>query len=140
MNEAVCLYCEKPERNYKPSKGVDFICSRCVMAFLSADQDYLKWVHDRAIKNSMPDKARAIESFIWYQTSWNFLSAGGLLSTGMHDRGRLGNAAGCLLVASNALLQGYLFRGCPVAPKCCFCTQKRIQGGAGFRSLKFMVR
>jgi hypothetical protein len=64
MNEAVCLYCEKPERNYKPSKGVDFICSRCVMAFLSADQDYLKWVHDRAIKNSMPDKARAIESFI----------------------------------------------------------------------------
>ena len=65
MNGAVCLYCEKPEgRGYKPPKGVDFTCSRCVMAFLGADQDYLKWLYDLAIKNSMPDKARAIKSFI----------------------------------------------------------------------------
>ena len=59
-----CLFCEMPEKKYKPSRDVDFICSHCGMAFLSADQDYLKWVHDLAIKNSMTDKARAIESFI----------------------------------------------------------------------------
>ena len=59
-----CLFCEMPEERYKPPKGVDFTCSRCEMAFLSADQDYLKWVYDQAIKNSIPDKARAIESFI----------------------------------------------------------------------------
>jgi len=64
MSEAVCLYCEKPEKNYKPLRGTGFICSRCLMAFLSADQDYLKWVYELAIKNSMPAKARAIESFI----------------------------------------------------------------------------
>jgi hypothetical protein len=64
MSEATCLFCEKPEKNFKPARGVDFVCSHCVMAFLSSDQDYLKWVHDQAIKNSMPDKARAIESFI----------------------------------------------------------------------------
>jgi len=65
MSEVVCLYCEKPEgRNYKPPKGVDYICSTCVQAFLSADQDYLKWVYDLAIKNSMANKAWALESFI----------------------------------------------------------------------------
>jgi hypothetical protein len=59
-----CLFCEKPEERYKPPKSADFICSRCVMAFSGADQDYLKWVYDQAVKNSMTDKARAIESFI----------------------------------------------------------------------------
>jgi hypothetical protein len=34
------------------------------MAFSGAEQDYLQWVHDQAVKNSMTDKARAIESFI----------------------------------------------------------------------------
>jgi hypothetical protein len=34
------------------------------MAFSGAEQDYLQWVHEQAVKNSMTDKARAIESFI----------------------------------------------------------------------------
>jgi len=46
-----CLYSKKkPEKKYKPPRGVDFICSGCVMAFLTAEQDYLQWVHDLAIK------------------------------------------------------------------------------------------
>ena len=57
-----CLFCEKPETNYKPQGS--FVCSRCVQTFLAADQDYLKWVHDLAIKNSMTGKAWAIESFL----------------------------------------------------------------------------
>ena len=40
------------------------ICSQCVIAFLTATQDYLKWLYELAIKNSMLDKAWAIESFI----------------------------------------------------------------------------
>lgn len=65
MSESVCLYCEKPEgRKYKPTKGVCFICSTCVQTFLATDQDYLKWVHDLAGKNSMTDKARAIKMFV----------------------------------------------------------------------------
>ena len=60
----VCLFCEMPEKKYKPPKGTDFVCSHCVMTFLGAEQDYLQWVHDQAVKNSMTDKARAIESFI----------------------------------------------------------------------------
>ena len=61
----MCLFCEMPEtKGYKPPKGVEFICSRCGLAFSTADQDYLKWVNGQAVKNSMTDKARAIESFI----------------------------------------------------------------------------
>ena len=33
-----CLFCGKPEKGYKPSKSVDFICSRCVQLLLAADQ------------------------------------------------------------------------------------------------------
>ena len=65
MSEAVCQFCEKPEgRKYKPARGVDFICSRCVMAFSGAEQDYLQWVHNQAVKNSMTNKAKAIRTFI----------------------------------------------------------------------------
>jgi len=59
-----CLFCEKPEERYKPPKSADFICSRCVMAFSGAEQDYLQWVHDLAVKNSMTDKAKAIRTFL----------------------------------------------------------------------------
>jgi hypothetical protein len=59
-----CLFCKMPEEKYKPPPGVDFVCSHCVMAFSGADQDYLQWLYDLAIKNSMPDKARAIRTFI----------------------------------------------------------------------------
>lgn len=59
-----CLFCEMPEENYKPPRGVNFFCSRCVLAFLEAEQDYLQWVHDQAVKNSLTKKARAIESFL----------------------------------------------------------------------------
>ena len=59
-----CIFCEMPGEKYKPPKGADFVCSYCVMAFLGAEQDYLQWIYDQAVKNSMTDKARAIESFI----------------------------------------------------------------------------
>ena len=64
MSEILCLYCDKIEgRGYKPPKGWDYVCSGCVTGFLDASQDYLKWLHSQAIKNSMPNKAWALESF-----------------------------------------------------------------------------
>jgi hypothetical protein len=63
--EHTCIFCEITEtKGYKPPRGVDFICSRCVLAFLGAEQDYLKWVYDQAVKNSMTNKAKAIRTFI----------------------------------------------------------------------------
>ena len=34
----ICLFCGKPERNYRPGTNVNFICGTCVQLLLSADQ------------------------------------------------------------------------------------------------------
>ena len=64
MTKALCLFCNGKELNYKPGPNVDFICSRCVQLFLSADQNDLKKAYIKAIEKGYPDRARAIESFL----------------------------------------------------------------------------
>ena len=59
-----CLFCNKPEKNYKPQVGIDFICSSCVQLLLGATQDDLKRSHAKAISKGHTNKARAIETFI----------------------------------------------------------------------------
>ncbi len=36
-----CLFCEKPEKKYRPSKGIEFVCSRCTGRFVEMSQDSL---------------------------------------------------------------------------------------------------
>jgi excisionase family DNA binding protein len=42
----------------------EFICSKCVQLFLSADQAELMRAYNKAIEKGYPDKARAIKSFL----------------------------------------------------------------------------
>ena len=59
-----CLFCGKPEKGYKPSKSVDFICSRCVQLLLSADQGQLERAYKKAVRLGYMGKASAIKAFL----------------------------------------------------------------------------
>jgi hypothetical protein len=59
-----CLFCGKPEKGYKPSKSVDFICSVCVQLLLEADQGQLKRAYEKAIRLGYAGKASAIKTFL----------------------------------------------------------------------------
>ena len=60
----VCLFCNEPEKNYKPDPDVDFICGSCVQLLLRADQEDLKKAHAKAIEKGYLNKASAIETFL----------------------------------------------------------------------------
>ena len=59
-----CLFCGKPEKGYKPSKSVDFICSVCVQLLLEADQGELRRAYDKALFLGYAGKASAIKTFL----------------------------------------------------------------------------
>jgi hypothetical protein len=59
-----CLFCGFPENGYRPDAEKEFICSKCVQLFLSADQAELMRAYNKAIEKGYPDKARAIKSFL----------------------------------------------------------------------------
>ena len=59
-----CLFCNELEKNYKPDKGVDYVCGSCVILLASADQDDLRRAHGKAIATGYLNKANAIESFL----------------------------------------------------------------------------
>jgi hypothetical protein len=63
MPEA-CLFCGKPEKGYKPSKSVDFICSVCVQLLLAADQGELMGAYEKAVRLGYIDKASALKTFL----------------------------------------------------------------------------
>ena len=63
-----CLFCGFPENDYRPEPDKDFICSRCVQQFLSADQEELLKARSKAIDKGYSNKARAIESFLFSET------------------------------------------------------------------------
>ena len=63
MSDA-CLFCGKPEKGYKPSKEVDFICSMCVQLLLAADQNELKRAYEKAVRLGYMGKACAIKTFL----------------------------------------------------------------------------
>ena len=46
----LCLFCNEPERSYKPDSGIEFICGSYVQLFLMSDQDELKRAHAKAIE------------------------------------------------------------------------------------------
>ena len=59
-----CLFCGKPEKGYKPSKSVDFICGSCVQLLLDADQGQLKRAYEKAVRLGYTGKASAIKTFL----------------------------------------------------------------------------
>ena len=59
-----CLFCGKPEKGYKPSKSVDFICSVCVQLLLAADQGELRRAYEKAVRLGYTGKASAIKTFL----------------------------------------------------------------------------
>jgi hypothetical protein len=59
-----CLFCAKPEKGYKSSKSVDFICSVCVPLLLSADQGQLERAYEKAVRLGYMGKASAIKAFL----------------------------------------------------------------------------
>jgi len=60
----LCLFCNGPDRSYKPAPDKDFICGSCVQLLLRADQDDLSRAHKEALDKEYINKARAIESFL----------------------------------------------------------------------------
>jgi len=59
-----CLFCGQPEKSYKPSKSVDFICGSCVQLLLTADQADLKRAYEKAVRLGYMGKADAIKTFL----------------------------------------------------------------------------
>jgi hypothetical protein len=59
-----CLFCGFLENNYTPDAEKEFICSKCVQHFLSANQAELMRAYSKAVEKGYPDKARAIKSFL----------------------------------------------------------------------------
>ena len=59
-----CLFCDCMEKNYKPAKGIDYICSSCVLLLADANQDDLKRAYVKAVEKGFKNKASALESFI----------------------------------------------------------------------------
>ena len=59
-----CLFCNEPEKDYKPRPGIEFICSCCVLLLVGADQADLKRAYQKALSKVYFRKALALESFI----------------------------------------------------------------------------
>ena len=59
-----CLFCDGMEKDYKPTKGVDYICSSCVLLLANADQDDLKRAYVKASVKGLKNKVSALKSFI----------------------------------------------------------------------------
>jgi hypothetical protein len=58
----VCLFCNEPEKSYKPE--VDFICGSCVILLADSDQDDLKKAYQKALDEGYLRKVSALKSFI----------------------------------------------------------------------------
>jgi hypothetical protein len=59
-----CLFCDGMEKDYKTSKGIDYICSNCVLLLVDADQDDLKRAYVKAMEKGLKNKVSALKSFI----------------------------------------------------------------------------
>ena len=59
-----CLFCDGREKNCKPTKGIDYICSSCVLLLVDANQDDLKRAYVKAVEKGYENKASALKSFI----------------------------------------------------------------------------
>ena len=59
-----CLFCDGMEKDYKPGKGIDYICSSCVLLLADANQDDLKRAYVKAEAKGLENKVSALKSFI----------------------------------------------------------------------------
>jgi hypothetical protein len=59
-----CLFCDKPERNYRPPANVDFVCSMCVVMICRANMENGRRAYKHAVASGNARKARALEIFL----------------------------------------------------------------------------
>jgi hypothetical protein len=59
-----CLFCDGLENNYKSAKGVDYICSSCVLLLADANQNDLTRAYVKADAKGIKNKASALKYFI----------------------------------------------------------------------------
>lgn len=59
-----CLFCDGMEKDYKSAKGIDYICSSCVLLLADAHQDDLKRAYVKAKAKGLEKKVSALKSFI----------------------------------------------------------------------------
>lgn len=59
-----CLFCNCPERSYKPSPDVEYICSSCVQLLLQATKEDLQRALAKAEEMELENKVLALKSFI----------------------------------------------------------------------------
>ena len=59
-----CLFCNNSELNYKTDKGIDYVCSSCVLLLSDANQEDLKRAYVKAMEKGFENKASALKSFI----------------------------------------------------------------------------
>lgn len=62
-----CLFCSKPEPNYKPAPNVDFLCSQCVTLLLKSSQEELLRAKAKAEEKNNSRKITALNMFITIQ-------------------------------------------------------------------------
>jgi len=63
-----CLFCDTPERNYKPSPDTYYICGTCVQLFLSSPEEDRIRAYRKAVDNGYLNKAKAIKMFLPEET------------------------------------------------------------------------
>ena len=61
---ALCLFCNRTEKNYRPGSEVDFTCGTCVQILLGASREERIKAHQKAIAHGYLSKAKAIEMFL----------------------------------------------------------------------------
>lgn len=62
--DELCLFCNMPEKKYKPGNHIEYICGLCVIILADATQADLKLAHIKATELRAEGKMRALESFI----------------------------------------------------------------------------
>ena len=60
----VCLFCNNPEKNYNPPKGVEFVCSNCVIVLSSSEQAKVIFADKKAERLISLRQMRALKMFI----------------------------------------------------------------------------
>lgn len=59
-----CLFCNKPEKSYRPGPDIEFICGTCVQSLLHADQEDLKRAYKKALDKGCLRNASALKTFL----------------------------------------------------------------------------
>ena len=58
-----CLFCNNEEKNYKPARGVEFVCGTCVQNFLQMSKDQFEVLLAKLTKKKLERRIKAVRMF-----------------------------------------------------------------------------